>query len=928
MDNINPKKLKRFEKIAKLADEGLGAVTEHLFEIEDRLDEELPKVTDIIERMKGDKGDSPTQDELLELIEPLIPDPLPAEKYILTNEDKESIASKVKIPTVKVQEIVREKTIVKEVPQITNIIREIALQDTPEELFEKINASDFKISPDRIDLDLGKYDEDIATLQNRTQLLVQITGGLDRRISQINLSGGGGTWGTITGTLSAQTDLQTALNAKQGTITLTTTGTSGAATLIGNTLNIPQYTAGTGTVTSVSVVSANGLAGTVATATTTPAITLSTTVTGLLKGNGTAISAATSGTDYSAGTSALGTGILKSTTGTGALTIAVAGDFPTLNQSTTGSAATLTTPRTIGITTGDVTSAGSTFDGSANNTNALTLATVNANVGSFGSSTAIPNFTVNAKGLITAAGTSVVVAPAGTLTGATLASNVLASSLTSLGTIASLNATSATISVLGITTQSVVNYITFTNETANTLIALDGSKRTISLNTATYPSISEIAFVKGVTSAIQTQINTKAPTAAPTLTGVVTITGSSTTGDLVVTNTSAAAGISLASLLAASATGDTYFSVGRSLTTANAALIGLSSVGATNKYAFLTTYGRPASDFAVNSTGNVGMGIAEPIRKLHIGSANPNEYMRISTDSRSFDLGLGAGASGDDKFTIFDATAAANRMVIDSVGYFGFGTDSPGARIHTYENDTNGGLNFRLENAAASGGTKYATLGQMGATGYSITGWASATVLEGSADGGLTLSGYVGDIRFQTNNRTTRMTITNATGNVGIGITTPAHALHVFADQSGGIALFERSTTATNVVAGTVKVKATSTGDMADGFGTAFQFYIQDNAAVENYGGDIRIIRAGGDTTADMGFVTALAGVSTEKLRITSNGNIGLGTTSFGSGVKVFGMANATAPSGTPTAGGVLYVESGALKYKGSSGTVTTVAVA
>ena len=113
---------------------------------------------------------------------------------------------------------------------------------------------------------------------------------------------------------------------------------------------------GSGTVTSASVVSANGFAGTVATATTTPAITLSTTITGVLKGNGTAISAATSGTDYSAGTSALSTGILKSTTTTGALTIAVAADFPTLNQNTTGSAATLTTPRAI---------YGNNFDGSA-----------------------------------------------------------------------------------------------------------------------------------------------------------------------------------------------------------------------------------------------------------------------------------------------------------------------------------------------------------------------------------------------------------------------------------------------------------------------------------------------------------------------------------------------------------------------------------
>lgn len=105
-----------------------------------------------------------------------------------------------------------------------------------------------------------------------------------------------------------------------------------------------------GTVTSVSVTSANGFAGTVATATTTPAITISTSITGVIKGNGTAISAATAGTDYSAGTSALATGILKSTTSTGALTIAVAADFPTLNQNTTGTASNVT--GTVAVTNG------------------------------------------------------------------------------------------------------------------------------------------------------------------------------------------------------------------------------------------------------------------------------------------------------------------------------------------------------------------------------------------------------------------------------------------------------------------------------------------------------------------------------------------------------------------------------------------------
>lgn len=69
-----------------------------------------------------------------------------------------------------------------------------------------------------------------------------------------------------------------------------------------------------------------------------------------------------------------------------------------INVNTSGSAATLTTGRTIAIT-GDLGYTSPSFNGSANVTAAGTLATVNANVGSFTNA----SFTVNAKGLITAA---------------------------------------------------------------------------------------------------------------------------------------------------------------------------------------------------------------------------------------------------------------------------------------------------------------------------------------------------------------------------------------------------------------------------------------------------------------------------------------------------------------------------------------------
>lgn len=66
------------------------------------------------------------------------------------------------------------------------------------------------------------------------------------------------------------------------------------------------------------------------------------------------------------------------------------------NASTTTS---LLTSRTIALT-GDATASGS-FNGSADYSQAITLATVNSNVGTFGSATSIPVVTVNAKGLVT-----------------------------------------------------------------------------------------------------------------------------------------------------------------------------------------------------------------------------------------------------------------------------------------------------------------------------------------------------------------------------------------------------------------------------------------------------------------------------------------------------------------------------------------------
>jgi hypothetical protein len=59
----------------------------------------------------------------------------------------------------------------------------------------------------------------------------------------------------------------------------------------------------------------------------------------------------------------------------------------------------------------------------------------------------------------------------------------------------------------------------------------------------------------------------------------------------------------------------------------------------------------------------------------------------------------------------------------------------------------------------------------------------------------------------------------------------------------------------------------------------------------------------------------------------TRNVQFGSATQAFGGGEVVIGIRNATTvPTTNPASGGILYVEAGALKYRGSSGTITTIA--
>jgi len=256
-----------------------------------------------------------------------------------------------------------------------------------------------------------------------------------------------------------------------------------------------------------------------------------------------------------------------------------------------------------------------------------------------------------------------------------------------------------------------------------------------------------------------------------------------------------------------------------------------------------------------------------------------------------------------------DAVTPAVRMTINSAGKVGIGTTTPTNRLSFGDassiisvDTSDGSDNKRLQLAGG------------GSPGQIRGGYINLHGNEHSSNAGVVsiLAGDSGSdhINFFSGG-SEKMRITR-TGNVGIGTVEPDAKLSVSNGDYGGT---PHSYTSLLVEDDNHTMITIATPNNRSGY-----LYFADEDAntvggiTYNHNNDSMVLRTN----------------SSSRVTIDNNGNVGIGTTDqFGGGAKVIGIANrTTAPSSNPSGGGVLYVESGALKYRGSSGTVTTIAVA
>jgi hypothetical protein len=293
--------------------------------------------------------------------------------------------------------------------------------------------------------------------------------------------------------------------------------------------------------------------------------------------------------------------------------------------------------------------------------------------------------------------------------------------------------------------------------------------------------------------------------------------------------------------------------------------------GATKGVRFVAS----ASKYSITGVDNTGAATFQP---LAIGGASL-EFQIGSTTHFAID------ASGIATWSNVGGVAGT-AMTLNSTG-LGVG-GSPTNNLAVQTSSAKGGIHINY-----SGST-------IGLLGIVNPGVSNNTIIGSVSNNSLEL---------MTNN-STKATI-DTSGNVGVGVTPSAwgSSLKAFEIGAKGNALF----TTTSVVDGLFMVNNAY-------YDTAYKYAANGYASrYTHYQGAHQWFTAASGTAGN-------AITFTQAMTLDASGNLLVGLTAAGTtAAKTIQIADGTAPTAN-VSGGQLYVEAGALKYRGSSGTVTTLA--
>ena len=281
----------------------------------------------------------------------------------------------------------------------------------------------------------------------------------------------------------------------------------------------------------------------------------------------------------------------------------------------------------------------------------------------------------------------------------------------------------------------------------------------------------------------------------------------------------------------------------------------------------------------VDSANNrVGIGTTSPLSNLHINSSSTTtltidsggttyaSIISFIADSERAKITGAYQTSGGGGYLAFNTDSSGGsdveRMRIDADGNVGIGTSSPDEKLHLSGTDQ---TYIRIESTRTGGSTE--DLGGILFEGNDSTASANgirASILatyEGTA--GATILSF--STASNSGSNTERMRITS-TGNVGIGTSSPSAKLHI--SESNGA-----PTQAQLLISNTATTDSDADAYIEFQHGAAGKAVkiVADRAA--NYSG-------GANNDCDLVFHTAADDVYSEKFRVTSSGNVGIGTSS------------------------------------------------